>query len=382
MSRASLPGLGLALGLALLGCRSAPRPTVIDQAGAVAAGAQAAEAKRYAPQAYARAEALRREAEELAATDVAGAQIRGEQALAAYAQAAALARIARADEAEKAALLGLEGVRAERATLDGEIARLNAEADELERKARIARDALSLPVSGAASADREKARAAAARSLVAEAKMLCGAARLLLPGVPDAAAAARTSAKAEATTALASATELLGKLDKQLEASPAPIDGASRARADCLGALTKLRRAATPVATAPGTGDALQAALSAAGFAPSRDDRGVVVRVSQPFAGDKLTKDAEKKLSDLAAVAKAHPRFPLLVVTHDAKPPAGKELDAQAKRVTAAAAPFGGASSQLATLAAGASRPLHDDKGSQAAANARVEVVFVSPETW
>ncbi|WP_437757531.1 hypothetical protein [Sorangium sp. So ce1389] len=439
---------------ALLGaCAPIPRPAVLDELEHVRAGAVAAESKRYAPGAFARAEKLRGEA--LAALDKkdrSGAQILGEHSIAAHAYAHALSRVARAEAAEAEAKAQSSTGEASLAGLEAEQARVAAEVDALDMRIKVARDAQPVVPSGKADADREKARLAAARSLALQARLLCGAARLLIaPAEPASAqpagaqptAAQPTGAQpagaqpagaqpagaqpagaqpagAQPTTAqptaaqpagaqpasadlvaqLDAATAAIRKLDAEIaeiggsaRAIPAPIDQASRARAGCLAALTAARRAATPVTRAPGAGDALLAELSAAGtWSPVRDDRGIVVTLRGLFAGNALTKAGEARLRDLARVAAAHPSFPVAVVVHTDRDISSREepaWSARADAVVRALGPAPGASAAgtspaaqpIAPFIAGSAAPVVDPGGSERARNARVEVVFVTPET-
>ncbi|WP_437929206.1 hypothetical protein WMF37_08035 [Sorangium sp. So ce291] len=433
----------MAVAGALLGaCAPIPRPAVLDELEHVRAGAVAAESKRYAPGAFARAEKLRGEA--LAALDKkdrSGAQILGEHSIAAHAYAHALSRVARAEAAETEAKAQSSTGEASLAGLEAEQARVAAEVDALDMRIKVARDAQPVVPSGKADADREKARLAAARSLALQARLLCGAARLLIapaePASAQPATAQPTSAQpagaqpattqptaaqpagaqpattqptavqpattqpasADLVAQLDAATAAIRKLDAELAESgsaraiPAPIDQASRARAGCLAALTAARRAATPVTRAPGAGDALLAELSAAGtWSPVRDDRGIVVTLRGLFAGNALTKAGEARLRDLARVAAAHPSFPVAVVVHTDRDISSREepaWSARADAVVRALGPAPGASAAgaspatqpIAPFIAGSAAPVVDPGGTERARNARVEVVFVTPET-
>ncbi|AGP34402.1 hypothetical protein [Sorangium cellulosum] len=410
-------------GVVLAACAPIPRPAVLDELDHVRAGAAAAESKRYAPGAFARAEKLRGDA--LAALDEkdrAGAQILGEQAVAAHAHAHAISRVARAEAAEAEAKAQRSAGEASLAGLEAEQARVAAEVDALDMRIKVARDAQPVVPSGKADADREKARLAAARSLALQARLLCGAARLLTapapPGNPQPdgtqpsaalsdgaqpSAAQQPGAAQPGSASLAAqldeATAAIKKLDADLaeagvagRAAPAPIDQASRARAGCLAALTAARRAATPVTRAPGAGDALLAELSAAGtWSPVRDDRGVVVTLRGLFAGNALTKTGEARLRDLSRVAAAHPAFPVAVVVHTDREISAREEPAWAARADAvvrALDPAQGASAaaapqapRIAPFLAGSAAPVVDPGGNERGRNARVEVVFVTPET-
>ncbi|WP_438042046.1 hypothetical protein [Sorangium sp. So ce128] len=431
MSARRLAGIAVA-GVLLGACAPIPRPAVLDELDHVRAGAAAAESKRHAPGAFARAEKLRGDAlAALESEDRSGAQILGEQAIAAHAHAHALSRVARAEAAETEAKAQRSAGEASLAGLEAEQSRVAAEVDALDMRTKVARDAQPVVPSGKADADREKARLAAARSLALQARLLCGAARLLIapapqdssqpasasPAGPQPAGASPAGAQpsaaspagpqpgsaqpgsAELATQLEGATAAIKKLDAELaEASsstralPAPIDQASRARAGCLAALTAARRAATPVTRAPGAGDALLAELSAAGtWSPVRDDRGIVVTLRGLFAGNALTKAGEARLRDLALVATAHPSFPVAVVVHTDREIRAREEPAWAARAdavvralgpaqgaTAAGAPAG---PSIAPFLAGSASPVVDPGGSERARNARVEIIFVTPET-
>ncbi|MGK4007095.1 hypothetical protein WMF31_31020 [Sorangium sp. So ce1036] len=430
---------GLAAVGALLGaCAPIPRPAVLDELDHVRAGAAAAESRRHAPGAFARAEKLRREA--LAAFDQgdgAGAQILGEHAIAAHAHAHALSRVARAEAAEAEAKAQGADREASLSALEAEQTRVAAEIEALDMRTKVARDAQPVVPSGKADPARERARLAAARSLALQARLLCGAARLLIaPEQPDTTAPAESAAAAvqaqsgtaaaqpgtaaavaqpgtaaaqaqpdtaprdaALVTQLEEATAAIKKLDASLaeaggpaRAAPTPIDQASRARAGCLAVLTAARRAATPVSRAPGVGDALLADLSAAGtWSPVRDDRGIVVTLRGLFAGGTLTRAGEARLRDLARVSAAHPAFPVAVVVHSDRELGEREAPAWAARAdavvralrpaqgaTAGAAPQG---PPIAPFLAGAAAPVVDPTGGERARNARVEVVFVTPET-
>ncbi|WP_438018573.1 hypothetical protein WMF18_05625 [Sorangium sp. So ce315] len=389
-----------ALGALVAACAPIPRPTVLDELEHVRAGAAAVESKRHAPGAFARAEKLRAEA--LAALDrkdQSGAQILGEQSVAAHAHAHALSRVARAEAAEAEAKAQGSTGEASLAGLEAEQARVAAEIDALDMRTKVARDAQPVIPSGKADPDREKARLAAARSLALQARLLCGAARLLIaPAQPAGAQAASAQAGDAALVAqLDEATAAIEKLDADLaetvgaaRAIPAPIDQASRARAGCLAALTAARRAATPVTRAPGAGDALLAELSAAGtWSPVRDDRGIVVTLRGLFAGDALTKAGEARLRELSRVAAAHPSFPVAVVVHTDRDVSAREEPAWAARAEAVVRALGSAqgagasltSQPIAPFLAGSAAPVVDPRGSERARNARVEIVFVTPET-
>lgn len=393
------PGLATLLATCAPACAPIPRPSILDQVEQVRRGAAAEEARRHAPGAFAHAEKLRHEADAaLKGEDLSGAQILGERAVAAYAHAHALARIARAEASEGEASRSLSAAQAELATIEGDQARVAAEIEALDMRVKVARDAQPIVPSGKADGDREKARLAAARSLALQARMLCGAARLLLtPASPSPAAQPAGAAPAAAQPAagaapgspdlraqLADATAALDKLDADLAGSgAAPIDQASRVRAGCLASLTAARRAATPVSRAPGVGDALLADLSAAGkWSPVRDDRGVVVTLRGIFAGSGLTPAGEARLRELNTVAAAHPAFPIAVVLHSEKEPSARDEPTWKARAEAAVQVMRSPQTpRVEPVVAGARAPLVDPSGSERGRNARVEIVFVNPET-
>lgn len=372
-------------------CAATPRPASLMDADKVSRGAAATEARTFAPGAFAHAEDLRREAaRSFGAKDIAGAQILGERALAAYAHASALARIARAEGATDEAQKTLADAKRELAELDGEQVRLGAEADALELKVRVARDAQPVQPSGKADPEREKARLATARALALQARLLCTGARMLTGGASN---TAGLSPLEEASTALVKLEADLGATTSPAPGSAlgaTPIDAASRARAGCLTALTLMRRAATPVSRAPGAGDALLAEISAmGGYAPTRDDRGVAVTLRGLFAGAPakdgsaaFTPEGASRLATMAKVAAAHPTFPVEVVLHRDRPLTPAEESAERARAEAVARALGAPSAgvKIEPIVAGNAAPIVDPAGADRARNARVEIVFVTPE--
>jgi outer membrane protein OmpA-like peptidoglycan-associated protein len=372
-------------------CAATPRPASLIDADNVSKGAAAAEARTFAPGAFTHAEELRREAARAEDTkDLAGAQILAERALAAYAHASTLARIARAEGANDEAQKTLAATKRELAELDGEQVRLAAEADALELKVRVAREAQPVQPSGKADPVREQARLATARALALQARLLCAGARMLTGGASNGAAAAQLE---EASTALVKLEADLGAATGPAPGnapSATPIDAASRARAGCLAALTQIRRAATPVSRAPGVGDALLTEISAMGsYAPARDDRGISVTLRGVFAGAPakdgsatLSPDGAAHLATLAKVAAAHPTFPIEVVIHRDRPLAHQEEPAERARAEAVARALGAPSVgvKIEPIVAGNAAPIVDPAGADRSRNTRVEIVFVTPE--
>lgn len=356
--------LPLLLALGALACSRGPRPGVLDQVDRARAGAAVAAARDLAPQATLVAEKHRRDA--LAALDEgdrAGAQLLGERALAAFETAHAAARLVAAREREGRAARERAQVEAELAQVSGELARVAAEAEALELRARVERDALPLGPSEPASPERERARRAAALALSTDARLLCVSAQLLGPDPP-------------ARTALLAA---LDALDLTLAASPPrpPIDEARRLRSACLAELTEARAVLGGDAPESERVDALLDQLGREAQEPFRDDRGVVVSLRGAFRGPGLAQPALARLASLGAAARAHPAFPLLVVAHGSK---SRATDLGRAEAAARALREGGAP-RVEVAAAGTSRPLLPaSQSGAAAANERLEVVFVAPE--
>ena len=113
-----------------------------------------------------------------------------DRAVAAYEHAFILARLARAtrenDDAQAALATAAERTR----ELAASRQQVDAEANKLEKTLAVAREAQPTLASGPADAKREGARLVAARALVAEARLLCGSARLIGADADNAAAPA------------------------------------------------------------------------------------------------------------------------------------------------------------------------------------------------
>jgi len=359
-------GIALASTLVLVACASAPRPRIMSDMDAASSGAQAKEAEKLAPQAHARAVALQRDAERAYDDgDQGGAQILSEHAIAAYGHAFVLARRVRAEGEMQKAQAELAKAKKALADLDEKQKRVAAEADDLELRVKVAEDALPLVPNAPASPERERARLDASRALASQARLLCTAARLL-----DAKQAG-----------LADDSKQVADLEQEIDKSPksAPIDRAVQLRSTCLKHLTQARRPATRAAPGAGVADALLAELSQSGqLHPFRDDRGVVVTLRGLFgAKGALSAEGEKVLTLLGRVAKAHPEFPVLVVTHSKKG-SGSNDDPQAKTVTDALTRAG--APHVDASAVGSAQPVVDPARPGAAArNERVEIVFVAP---
>jgi outer membrane protein OmpA-like peptidoglycan-associated protein len=344
-------------------------------------GLEGRDAQTLAPQRFAEADLELRLAKEANASgDATGAELHADRAVAAFADAVALARLARAteDEAQASDALAKATELAQRYAAQRKAT--DREADDLEKQLRIVREAQLPASSGATEPDREKARIVAAKALTTQARLLCSAARLVSPQAPG----------------LAEAESGAATLEKQLEAGTAPasskdknkpnaIDAAGRARAACLTSLTKARRAAPADAD---TVDTLLSELSRADAAkhelsPARDERGVVVTLRSAFKGTALTPEAESTLKDLGRVAAAHPQFGVQIVVHDATAPSAADMQADAKRgesVSKALTDGGAASAKLKVELAAARAPVVDPQDTKHRdRNARIEIVFVAP---
>jgi hypothetical protein len=362
MMRHASPLLLLLGALATTGCATPARPPIMSQVDRTRDAQAVLDARKNAPQAYARAELIKQRAERAYDDgDLPSAQILSEQALAAYLRATIEARQTRA-EARLAEARVLEKSRAERlAQLEVEQQRLSAEVADLELRTKVARDAEPLAKNEPASPEREKARREAARAIVMQGSLLCIAARLVEPS----------------RSALGGLTSRADELRKKLDtAAPAPIDDATALRSDCLRELTLARRPRAQANPSQGESDALLTELSRADFLPFRDDRGVVVTLHTPREAGKLGAKASAKLADLGRVAKAHPEFPVLVVSHDAR--AGAKDDGLASQAVEALKAAGAA--RVEAKNAGNSSPVvPPDRVGAAARNDRLEIVFVSP---
>lgn len=366
-------GVALALVTACGGAVQRPAVTALADLERVRNAPAAKEGAELAPQAFALAEqerALAKKAYDEG--DDTAASLHADRAIAAYGHALVLARTARATRDLADAKQQLDTTNEQAQKLVTARAQVEAEAAALERQVQVARELLLPAPSGPVDPGREEARRVAARTLAMQARLLCGAAKLLVPDLAG----------------LAEADADIANAEKQTEAkglpktAVAPIDLAARARAACLGLLTKARRAAD--ASASGQADALLAELSASGgLEPSRDERGVTVTLRELFNGAALTADGEKKLRELGRVAAAHPTFAVQVVVHDAAPPNAAELTADEKRadlVAKALVAGGAAAAKVKWETAGAKSPVVDPSDTKARArNARVEIVFVTP---
>jgi hypothetical protein len=352
-------------------CARVPRPPVMADADRVRA-ATAAQATELAPEAMAHADKLRRDAETAYANgDLASAQILAERAIVAYQHALVLVRVARAADISNRARLALQAAEQTLAQNEGEQRRVSAQADDVELRIKVIKDAAPLVATGPGDPAREQARMSASRSLALDARLLCGAARMLAPETP----------------ALTEARTTSEDLDKRLSTAPrvAPIETAMRARAQCLTALTVARRTAGATSSI-GKSDQLLAELSTmGGLSPVCDDRGVVVTVRNIFTAAQLTSDAREQLGALGRVAQAHPDFPVQVVVHSAgaKAKSNQAREEERKRgdtVAKVLAEAGATSDRIAVESAGSAHPVIDASVSRTPSRSeRVEIIFVDP---
>lgn len=367
--------VALAVSLASIGCGGANAANFgrVNDAERMRAGLGGQDAQTLAPQAFAAADQELRLAKEAQASgDSVGAELHAERALATYNQAIALARLSRATQEEAAANEALAKASDQAQKYAAQRKAIDHEADDLEKRLRVAREAQLPPASGPADPERERARAVAAQALVTQARLLCSAARLVSPQAPG----------------VTEAETVVTNLEKQVASTKAvAIDPAARARAACLTSLTKVRRTAGSDSDQADTllGELSQAGAAAKGksdLAPARDERGVVVTLRSAFKGDKLTPEAEGSVKDLGRVAAAHPTFAVQVVVHDAQAPSAAEAAQDQKRgeaVVQALIAGGVPGTRVKVEQAGARAPVVDPKDAKhRERNARVEIVFVS----
>jgi hypothetical protein len=353
------------------GCAGAPlHIAAMDDVERVRMGPDVKQTESLAPEAYARAERERRYAiDAKAAGDDVAAALHAERALAAYSHALVVIRRSRADAELADAQTALDETSTQAQAVEASRAQLERDAQELEKRLRIAQGRMMPAASDRAPADREAARQVATRSMTVDARLLCDAAQL----VGGDAAGAGVAGLSDALTDV-------GKLEDRLlkGVAQAPIDDAARVRARCLDALTRSHRTTGDDADAS---DALLAELSASGgWTPGRDERGVVVTLHDAFQGAGLTPDATAKLKDLGRVAAAHPGFALQIVVHDANAPSAKDPtdSKRADAVTQALVAGGATAAKLKTELAGARAPVVDPSDQKARGrNERLEVVFV-----
>lgn len=362
--------LGLVVALACSACGSAPmHVAALDELERVRATPLAQAGAEVAPEAFARAEQQRSFAlAAYKAGDGTLAGIHADHAIAAYQHALVVVRLARAATEEADAQKALDAAATQLAALDGSRVDLDRDAAELEQRVQLARQRLLPAQSAQASGAREEGRLVVARAMIVEARLLCGAARLVSTDAPG-------LVEADAARAKLDALDSSSSPDRRVH--PVPIDDAARARAGCLDALTRARRGRGD----EGRADSLLSELSATGaWDPSRDERGVVVTLRGLFQGKELGDGWAAKLQELGRVAASHPTFGIQVVVHDADAPAKKdETDARRAEAAVKALVAGGAAlERVDTELAGARAPVADPADRKLRArNDRLEIVFV-----
>ncbi|HMA95409.1 MAG TPA: hypothetical protein VKP30_22125 [Polyangiaceae bacterium] len=367
MRKLSLSGL-LVLATA---CASTPRPAILSEVDAIRGGSTAKEARELVPQADARAEKLRRDAEAAwPKGQTATAEMAAERAIVAYADARELARIVKAEKRLLAAKA--EAHQAELAVqkLEADQKKAAAESADLDAQLRILREAESIAILKPSLPERERARMVAAKTAVAQARLLCVSAKLLRN------TAQPNTAIADIDAAMKDLTALSEKLAPNAR-GPAPIREAITSRSRCQQLLTDARRPTTmanPVSEKP---DQLFVELARAGFSPSRDDRGIVVTLFAPFQGPGLEQSALAKLAELGGLAQRFDPIPLLIVTHSTK---GDPTAADQQRGDAAASKLRASGvKQTYVQAIGGRLPIADARElAQPRRNERLEVVFVT----
>lgn len=370
--RRLLRAVALAGLFALAGCPKAPRPAVFARVDETRARPDVARAQTESPQTWSKGEGLRARAEEaLAKGDRATAELLAEQAIAAYAHAAAMARRLDASGREQREID--RRTRAEERLAADERSRveIDREADRMEAELAVRKEALAPVASGPADAKRQAARWVVVRSNLAAADALCEAARVLAP---------QAKGGAEARKIV---------VDLQLRAKDGqgepPIDASTRARALCLKALTSARDVVVNGGGA--TGDTLAKDLQALGLATARDERGVVVTLPQggasggPFEGSKLAASGKGQLESIAKLLKAYPQYAVVVVVHAAPGALDAARDGQrataAKQAIAAAGVDG---ARIGTMTPGAALPAYDPADAKLKTkNERLEIVLVGP---
>ncbi len=338
-----------------------PAKDVTTEARRIRDGADMADAKAQAPQIFAQGdEEIARARAQIAEGDETGAAIHAETAQALFYRARVQARLARAQadalEAERAET----NAQTERDALEKTRRDLTRTSEELDVKLRLAREKAFPAPSGPASPERDQARRAAAKSLEAEARLLCTAARLVGAADDKATEAEADVAALERETTLTAGQEL---------------DRAARVRVRCLSVLEHARKDEVRAGTA---NDALLASLGAAGFSPNRAEQGVAVTLTNAFEGARLSGTASQRLLELGRIAREE-KVGVELVIHDDKEPTNADADKAKGELAVTALVSGGADrANVKVELAQAKLPLFDPKDTaRKAKNARVEVIFV-----
>jgi hypothetical protein len=352
----------------------------------VRAAPASAEAEVWAPQAHARALELEERAQgALDAGEADAAALLAEHAIAAHEHAWVLTRLARAERRRLDAEAELGEQRRVLDDLRAQQQRLAAEAAGLELRAQAARATQPLPPHEASLPERRESRRRAVAALSSQARLLCVAARLLGEGPRVEPLVIR-----------------LDELDRQVASNPAStqLEAAAELRSECLQVISDVRQKNSAAASRPGAAsrvppasapqanavaappvpaDVLLDELSAAGKAPSRDERGVSVSLRDVLGADgNLTGAARTELAELSKLGGVHPDFPVLLVGHGTSAPGAQDLDRQLRLVSLELA--GAGISRVEVQAVGDSQPLLPSRSPSARErNQRIELVFVAP---
>lgn len=350
-------------------CATAPRPAILADLDAVRAQTGMNELAALVPQAEARAEKLRTDAEaEWPKGHTATAEILAERAMVAYADLRELGRVVRADQRLLTAKTALHQAELELLKLEADQKKAAAEAADYEAQLQVEREAEAIADPKRSTPDREQARFVATKTALTQAKLLCVSANLL---------SGRSSADAasDATAALAEVEALEAKTSSGKQ--PAPIREAILARSRCQQKLTEVRRPAQMSSPTSEKPDQLFVELAQAGFAPSRDDRGIVVTLSQAFTGNSLDSKLPPKLAELGRLSQNHGETPVLIVAHSKKGEA-KAIDQQRGDVAAAKLREAGVKNLVVQAVGGRlPRASSSDLGA-ASLNERLEIIFVT----
>jgi hypothetical protein len=354
--------------LLLVSCGRPPKPVVFAQVEAERT--QAEPAREGSPVLWEKAEGLRRRADEaFKKGDSATAELLSEHALAAYHHAVVVSRLGavnvRASLAKTKVTKAVESAIADEASLK----EIDADIERRQAELAIRRDALAPASSAKTDPARDAARWVATRANLAVADSLCTGAELLAP---------KAKGLDDAKRVLAEVQQKAGSGKGE-----APIDSSTRARALCLKSLTHAR--AIMVNGGGPAGDALMTTLKEAGFSVSRDERGVVVTLSQvpqkdaPFDGAKLTAAGKTQLESIGKIAKSSSTFALVVVVHAAPGHVDAARDeARAKLAKQTLAAGGADLARIGTSTPGATLPAVAPQGKDAAKNERIEIVFAA----
>jgi hypothetical protein len=359
------PGAALLL---ISACASAPRPALLSQIDAIRDSDSARATRQLVPQADAKAEKLRADAEAAwPKGQTASSEILAERTLVAYSDARELGRIVRAEQRLLATTAEVHQAELTLQKLEATQKSAAAEAADLDARLRVEREAESIAGSKPSTPDREHARLVAAKTALSQARLLCVSARLLRGTAPQ--------PYADIDAALAEIDGVESKVAaKKL---PAPIREAIAARSRCQQILTEQRRPAIMANPTSEKPDQLFVELAQAGFAPSRDDRGIVVTLGAAFAGNGIANQTLAKLTDLGHLAQAHAQAPILLVTH-ASTGEPKPGDLQRGEAAAARLKEAGAK-QIQVQCVGGRLPLAqgNDFGANSR-NERLELIFVT----